>query len=128
MNGTSGIRPKAAHATFAPALMSVLVARSIHMRMTASGWNRQTISSRSFFTSPESTRRPTGQPRASERDRGVQAEAAAPAAGRLRKESRFTGKYPAQKGAFYGGRKQRRGRSDSPVERVRQHGQPRGAG
>src|SRR5262249_28649556 len=62
MNGTSGMRPKTAHATFAPALMSDRVARSIHMRMTASGWNRQTISSRSFFTPPEPTRRPAGQP------------------------------------------------------------------
>src|SRR5579864_8179169 len=141
MNGTSGIRPKTAHATFAPAPMSDLVARSIHMRMTASGWNRQTISSRSFFTSPESTRRPAGQPRGLERGRGAQAEAAASAASRVRKERRFTGKYPAQKGAVYGGRKRRRGRSDrssggywgssprvSTVERVREHGQPRRAG
>src|SRR5579864_7771327 len=72
MNGTSGMRPKMAHATFAPAPMSDRVARSIHMSTTATGWKRQTISSRSFFTPPESTRRPRGY--SSEGDRGVHPE------------------------------------------------------
>src|ERR1022692_3542380 len=49
MNGTSGIRPKMAQASFAPVAMSRRVARSIHMRTTARGWMKQTMSSRSFF-------------------------------------------------------------------------------
>jgi len=48
-NGTNGMRPKIAHASFEPRAMSVRVARSSHIRTTAMGWRKQTSSSRSFF-------------------------------------------------------------------------------
>src|SRR5713101_9673021 len=49
MNGTSGMMPKMAHASFGPRAMSLRDARSIHMRTTAMGWKKQRRSSRSFF-------------------------------------------------------------------------------
>src|ERR1700680_4622608 len=52
MNGTSGIRPKMAHASFGPRAMSLRDARSIHMRTTARGWMKQRRSSKSFFIAP----------------------------------------------------------------------------
>ena len=44
-NGTSGMRAKTAHISFQPRGMSVRVARSIHIRTTASGWRKQISSS-----------------------------------------------------------------------------------
>ena len=49
MNGTSGMRPKMAHASFQPRGMSGRVARSSHIKTTARGWRKQTRSSKSFF-------------------------------------------------------------------------------
>ena len=49
MNGTSGMRPKMAHASFQPRAMSGRVARSSHIKTTARGWRKQTRSSKSFF-------------------------------------------------------------------------------
>src|SRR5229473_6006180 len=52
MNGTSGMIPKMAHASFGPRAMSLRYARSIHMRTTAMGWKKHRRSSRSFFIAP----------------------------------------------------------------------------
>ena len=49
MNGTSGMRPKMAHASFQPRAMPGRVARSSHIKTTARGWRKQTRSSKSFF-------------------------------------------------------------------------------
>ncbi len=49
MNGTSGMRPKMAHASFQPRAMSGRVARSSHIKTTARGCRKQTRSSKSFF-------------------------------------------------------------------------------
>jgi len=48
-NGTSGMRPKMAHASFQPRARSGRVARSSYIKTTARGWRKQTRSSRSFF-------------------------------------------------------------------------------
>ena len=48
-NGTSGMRLNRAHASFAPPPISRRVAKSTQMRITATGWRRQTRSSRTFF-------------------------------------------------------------------------------
>src|SRR5215831_2729351 len=49
MKGTSGMRTRMAHATFAPLEISVRDSRSIQMRTTAKGWRKQRSSSTSFF-------------------------------------------------------------------------------
>src|SRR5947208_3091012 len=51
MNGTSGMKARMAHATFAPPEGPERVARSIHIKTTAIGCRMmQTSTSRSFFT------------------------------------------------------------------------------
>src|SRR3984885_430460 len=53
MNGTSGMRPKIAQATFGPVRIWDRVARSIHMSTTAIGCRKHTSSSNSFFIRPD---------------------------------------------------------------------------
>src|ERR1700728_1791294 len=53
MNGTSGMRPKIAQATFGPLRIWDRVARSIHMSTTAIGCRKHTSSSNSFFIRPD---------------------------------------------------------------------------
>src|SRR5215469_11448848 len=52
MKGTSGMRTRMAHASFAPLEISVRDSRSIQMRTTAKGWRKQRSNSTSFFMIP----------------------------------------------------------------------------
>src|SRR5689334_5083551 len=52
MKGTSGMRTRMAHASFAPPEISVRDSKSIQMRTTAKGWRKQRSSSTTFFMVP----------------------------------------------------------------------------
>src|SRR5215469_10706852 len=60
MKGTSGMRTRMAHASFAPLEISVRDSRSIQMRTTANGWRKQRSSSTSFFMVPNLGHAPAG--------------------------------------------------------------------